>query len=151
MKRYLTRMRLIFTCLAGVVVFACNMVTLPFGATDTPEATPMPIARPGRWNGTLGVTFDITEAGLLENFQMEIGECRIRSTQPLRIFMNMFSLGEIEANGRPVNDGIIGTFRTETSLTGVIASPYVCKMGGITMTMYLPEELTVWSAEWEGP
>jgi hypothetical protein len=124
------------------------------GLDSTPTLIPFN-PKAGHWEGATNsiVSFDVTEDGSLINFKIDVnGECNSKSNGTFQIGADrMLLIGEVNDEGKPVNNGIVGTFWTETSIDGKIDGSWECGGSGVTVTMYMPDALTVWSAEWVSP
>jgi len=60
-------------------------------------------------------------------------------------------IGEVDSDGQPVNNSILGTFDSPTTVTGSFSTPWRCGTTSAYTEMYLPSALTTWNAEWKGP
>jgi len=135
-KRNLVLISLLVTILA---LTACSASTPPF-------------AQAGRWEGSSGVSFDVTEDGQVENFRILIaGECdvQIDGTFPIDAD-HVLIIGEVDDEGAPINNSILGTFDSPTTVSGNFSTPWRCGTASAYTEMYLPRELTAWSASYAG-
>jgi hypothetical protein len=123
-----------------------------------PTETPTPFAQAGHWEtvGQAGspVSFDVTADGKISNFNILVaGECDVTANKDIPIGDNhVFIIGEVDSEGEPTNNGIVGTFDTPTTVSGSIDGSWDCPLssGGVT-TLYLPSALANWTAEWQEP
>ncbi|MBI3158962.1 MAG: hypothetical protein HYZ26_05115 [Chloroflexi bacterium] len=147
--------RHIFKKLVGFTVMmallGCGASSGLLGPTPTPEptATPAPLAKSGHWKGDPNVSFDVSADGEVNNFRIVIaGDCILEILRPVAINADgSMSIGEVDSDGQPVNDGIVGTFGTATTIQGTIANPFICGSYKYGMSADMAE----WSAVWVGP
>jgi hypothetical protein len=118
-----------------------------------PTSTPTPFAKEGHWEGDPSVSFVVTADGKVSNFSILIGgECDVKVNASIPISANhILLIGEVDADGQPTNNGILGTFDSPTTITGSFASPWKCGTASAYTALYLPSALTTWSAEWKSP
>jgi len=123
-----------------------------------PTATPVPFAKEGHWE-TVGdayspVSFDVTAEGKIRNFNILVGgDCDVTANKVIPIGDNHeFIIGEVDAEGKPTNNGIVGTFDTPTTVSGSFDSSWECPLssGGVNISFY-PEQAAFWTAEWQAP
>lgn len=131
-----------------VTIIACVSGTpAPEPVTPTPE----PLVKDGHWESDAGQTFPVSitvKDGKLTYFKIKIdSDCVVEYQGTINLHGDRLELGEINSNGVPLKDGILGTFNTPTTVTGSFANPYNCgqweygfKEGG-----------TTWSAQWKSP
>ena len=133
---------------------------VPPTATPTPvppTATPALFAHEGHWetvgNSNSPVSFDVTADGMVHNFRILIGgKCDVRVNRAFPIGADhVFVIGEVDAEGNPVNNGIVGIFDSPTTVTGSFANPWRCGTASAYQETYFPSALTTWEAEWKKP
>jgi len=123
-----------------------------------PTAKPAPFAKAGHWEtanvGNSPVSFDVTADGKIQNFNILVGgNCDTTVNLDISIGDNhQFIIGEVDAESKPVDNGIIGTFDTPTTVIGTFDSSWECPLsGGAVNVSFYPELLTYWTAEWQAP
>jgi hypothetical protein len=156
----LLKQGIIFLLFASLL-FACGSPApqpTPTPTSIPPTATPVPFAKEGHWE-TVGdayspVSFDVTADGKIRNFNILVGgDCDTTVNIGIPIGDNhQFILGEVDAEGKLTNNGIIGTFDTPTTVSGSFDSSWECPLsgGGVNISFY-PQQLAVWTAEWQAP
>ena len=146
--------RAIGLTLIALLLPACSVLQPQATPTPTlvpPTATTTPFVQEGHWemvgDSYSPVSFDITADGMVRNFRILIdGDCDVQVNVAFPIGPNhVFVFGEVDSEGEPDNNGIVGTFDSPTTVTGSFANPWTC---GNTW-MFLPS--ATWNAEWQGP
>jgi hypothetical protein len=109
------------------------------------------LVKDGNWESGAGQTFPVSitiKDGKLTYFKIEIdSECVVEYQGKINLHRDTLELGEIDPQGVPLNDGIIGKFNTPTTVTGSFANPYNCGK----WEYGFPEGGTTWSAQWKSP
>ncbi|MEX2160281.1 MAG: hypothetical protein WD751_00040 [Anaerolineales bacterium] len=133
----------------GFLLFAC--ATPPVAPTPTPEptATPAALAKPGHWEGEPEVSFVVDGDGMLTHFKITIAhDCMLEILRPVAIGADSaIIIGNVDSDGLPLEDGIIGIFGSSTTVKGTIANPFVCGNYKYGMS----DSMTEWNASWVGP
>lgn len=148
---------LIASCGSGQVLSPAFTPTPTPTSTPAATPTPTPFAQEGHWE-TVGdsdspVSFDVTADGNVRNFKILIsGDCDVQANTDFPIGADhIFVIGEVDAEGNPVNNSITGFFDSATTVTGSFANPWRCGTSSAYTEMYLPSTLATWTAEWQSP
>jgi hypothetical protein len=152
------RLLVAYLSLLTLITISCGVLS-GLGATSTPvppTATPTPasFAQEGHWEGVNPeVSFDVTSDGIVENFSIMIGgECDVQANAAFPIDDDhVLLIGELDEEGQPVDNSIVGTFDSPTTISGSFSTPWRCGSESSYTMMFLPEPLTHWDAEWQGP
>lgn len=133
-----------------IVTMACGSSQIPVSNT-APTPTPEPLVKDGQWESDDGQAFPVSITitdGRIAYFRIKIdSECVVEYQGRINLHGNTLELGEINSQGVPFNDGILGTFNTPTTVTGSFANPYNCG----NWEYGFPEGGTTWSAQWKSP
>ena len=133
--------------LAGLILSACAN---------------QPLAKVGHWEGSPSVSFDVTEAGEVTNFSIDVEACVISVKTAVAISDGQrLEMGTVNSEGLPEKDGIVGTFSSPTQISGTYANPIACILpdGRTTITSNVSidsngnasYELPTWDAKWQAP
>jgi len=134
----------------SLVLISLLVTALALTACGT-AATP-PFAQAGHWEGPSGVSFDVTEDGMVENFHILIvGECDVTISGSYPIDADhVLLIGEVDEDNIPIDNSFLGTFDTPTTVSGSFSTPWKCGTTTAYTALYLPTDLAVWSAEYVG-
>ena len=99
------------------------------------------------------MSFVVSADDMVRNFRILIGgDCDVRVNVAYPIGADhVFLIGEADSEGQPVNNGILGTFDSPTTVAGSFATPFKCGTPSSYTEMWIPPDLTTWNAEWKGP